>query len=542
MSTLTGTNGPAKGDPSRNLKYGNTIHISPRSAIGNSFAVAVLLSSCRLQRRCARRRERYLLAAAPKPPERCYRGSGPGGIVGMSETMKALVAALGVALSGCTAVKVSDREAPPTPPPAVAAPRPSLQPAQPGPWRITKTEWSMADEDGFGEFVRRIAESGCATTISCMQSAANFYHDSDPPSLRFHADCAKWAYMLRAYYASKNGLPFSYVDRIAGDGDDLRYTKSSNLALQHHDIVDSGAGIDTAAVLYTLHDKVWTATYRMDAAAQAPVLQDFYSPKIQPGSIRAGTTIYDINGHVMIVTDIASDGSIHFMDAHPDENVTRGVYGPQVPQSAIGLGGGFKNFRPLRLVGAELRADGSYAGGTVVLAANDAIADFSLEQYRGNAPDAKDDDPRMQFRYNNVPLDLYEYARASMSNGGFAFNPVYELEVTMGSLCRDAKAGTPEADARVKSGFAGLYADLSKVSALWEQRDLRVVYHGSSLKKTLADTYAAEKQACVIDNPGGSAQSLLDPFVRRSPETDVQKLIAQINESTPFAGMRPVGY
>ena len=140
-----------------------------------------------------------------------------GDVVGMSDTIKklAVMAALGVALSGCTAVKVSDTK-PVAPPAPVAAPRPSLQPAQPGPWRITKTEWSKADEDGFGEFVRRIAESDCTTTISCMQSAANFYHDSDPPSFCFHADCAKWAYMLRAYYASKNGLPFSYVDQIAG--------------------------------------------------------------------------------------------------------------------------------------------------------------------------------------------------------------------------------------------------------------------------------------------------------------------------------------
>lgn len=457
----------------------------------------------------------------------------------------ALLALLGLALSGCTATKESGPETAGSPPPVVAAPRPSLQPALPGPWRITKTEWSKADEDGFGEFVRRIAESGCSTTISCMQSAANFYHDSDPPSFRFHADCAKWAYMLRAYYASKNGLPFSYVDHIAGDGADLRYGKTSNVALERRDIVDSGTGIDAVAALRALHDQVWTATYRMDPSAQAPVLQDFYSPKIQPGSIRAGTAIYDINGHVMIVYDVTSDGSILYMDAHPDEIVTHGAYGPHVPQSPIGLGGGFKNFRPLKLVGATLRPDGRYIGGHMVLAANDAIADFSLEQYRGNAPDAKDGKPNAQFRYNNVPLDFYEYTRASMSNGGFAFNPVYELEVTMGSLCHDAKEGTPDADARVASGFANLYSDLSKIAALWQQRDLRVVYHGSSLKQTLADTYAAEEQACVIDNSGDGeriAASPLDQFAHRSPETDVQKLIAQIDDSTPFSGMRPVGY
>jgi len=461
---------------------------------------------------------------------------------------RAWVAALGVALAGCTATKqaetVSTPSAPP-PPVAVAAARPSLPLAQPGPWRITKTEWTKADEDGFGEFVRRIAESGCSTTISCMQSAANFYHDSDSASFLFHADCAKWAYMLRAYYASKNGLPFSYVDHIAGEGGDLRFTKTSNVALTRRDIVDNGTGIDTVAVLRALHDNVYTATYRMDAASQTPVMQDFYSPKIQPGSVHAGTAIYDINGHVMIVYDIAADGSIRFMDAHPDEAVTHGVYGPQVPQSEIALGGGFKNFRPLQLVGAELRGDGSYVGGHMVLAANESIPDYSLEQYRGNVVGAQAGDPHTQFHYNNVPLSLYEYARASMSNGGFAFNPVYELEVSMGSLCRDAKTGTPEANARVETGLADLYSDMSKVDALWKQRDLRVVYHGSSLKQTLADTYAAGDQACVLDNSGNGAQiagNPLDQFAHRSPQTDVQGLIAQFDDSAPFAGMRPVGY
>jgi len=457
-----------------------------------------------------------------------------------------LVAALGVAMSGCATTKKND--APLTAiatSPAIAT-IPSNFPAQvePGPWRIRKTEWAAADETGFGEFIRAIAQSGCTTTISCMQSAANFYHESDTPFL-FHADCAKWVYMLRAYYASKNGLPFSYVSHISGEGDDLRFSKRSNMALERRDVVDNGTGIDRVAVLQLLHDEVWSATYRMDPADQFPVLQDFYSPKIQPGSIHAGTAIYDINGHVTMVYDITADGSILYMDAHPDETVTRGAYGAHIPKSPAWLGGGFKNFRPLKLEGAQLQPDGTYTGGFIVLTANDAIADFSLEQYRGNAPDATDGNPDAQFRYNNVPLNLYEYARASMSNGGFAFNPVYELEVTMGSLCRDAKDGSREADARVKSGLVTLYSDLSKMVALWEQRDLRVVYHGSSLKETLAATYAAQEHACVAADSGDSRLTAMGPlaqFMRRSPETDIPTLIARIDESAPFAGMRPVGY
>ena len=149
-----------------------------------------------------------------------------------------------------------------------------------------------------------------------------------------------------------------------------------------------------------------------------------------------------------------------------------------------------------------------------------------------------------QFRYNNVPLDAYEYTRAAMSKGGFAFNPVYELKVRMDSLCADAKAGTPEADARLKSGFADLYSDLSKTAALWEQRDLRVVYHGVSLKQDLADAYAAEAHACVIDNSGDDkrvAATSLDQFARLSPETDVPGLIAQIDDSPRYIQMQPLG-
>jgi len=454
----------------------------------------------------------------------------------------ALVATLGVALYGCTTNTVNVPT--PAPLPAPVAQRPSLEPALPGPWRITKTEWTKADEDGFGEFVRRIAESGCTTTIACMQSAANFYHDSDPPFL-FHADCAKWAYMLRAYYASKNGLPFSYVDRVASDAADPRFAMTSNRVLERRDIVDGGTGSNTVAILKAVHDQVSTATFRMDAGEQGALLQDFYSPKIQPGSIHAGTAIYDINGHVMLVYEITSDGSILYVDAHPDESVTRGAYGPQVPNTPQSLGAGFKNFRPLQLVGAERRADGSYIGGHVVLTANDAIADFSLEQYRGNTPDAKegakDDAGNAQYRYNNAPLDFYEYVRAAMSKGSYAFNPVYEMEVAMGSLCRDAKEGTAEADARVKAGLASLHADLAKAASQWAMRDLRVVYRGVSLKQTLADTYAAAERSCVKSSDGAQvAASAFDRF--ESPETDVSNLIARIDDNAPFSGMRPVGY
>src|SRR4051812_6075282 len=407
--------------------------------------------------------------------------------------------------------------------------------AQPLTWRVTKTEWSAADEKGFGDFVRSIAQSGCTTTVQCMRGPGNPYRASDPATLEFHADCAKWVYMLRAYYAWKHGLPFSYVDKISGEGGDLRFSPSSNLALTRHDLVDRGAGIPTVATLNAIHNQVWSATYRMNPAAQTPVLQDFYSPKIQPGSIRAGTAIYDINGHVVVVYDVTEDGRILYMDAHPDESVSRSSYGPQFGQSSAQLGGGFKNFRPLKLVGATLQKDGSYIGGHVVLASNEEIADYSLEQYRGNAPGAKGDGADAHFTYNNTALGLFEYARAAMSEGKFTFNPAYELQVSLKSLCHDVREramhvnmavearigekaqpaalpgegvvadsaewdayATLPADERLRNSFAQLHRDLSAAIALWQQHDLRLVQDRGSLQEHLQQIYAQESQACTI--------------------------------------------
>jgi len=373
-----------------------------------------------------------------------------------------------------------------------------------------------------------------------MQGAANPYHGSDPPGFVMHADCAKWVYMLRAYYASKNGLPFSYVSRISSAGSDPRFSMTSNEVVDRRDIIDTGTAIDAVSVLQRLHNEVSSATYRMDPENSAPQQQDFYSPKIAPGAIRAGTAIYDVNGHVMLVYDVTRDGSILYMDANPDQSVSRGAFGPQVPQSRIALGGGFKNFRPLKLEGAQLLADGTYVGGHVVLAPNDAIADFSLEQYRGNASDADKAGSEAQFRYNNASLNLYQYARASMSQGGFAYNPVYELQISMNALCRDAIGGTRGSDARIESGVASLYADLSQTIDAWKERDLRVVYNGSTLRDALTDAYVSQNRACA-KSAGSVVTSPLDQYMHRSPETDVQRLIAEIVEPASFAQMKPVG-
>jgi len=425
------------------------------------------------------------------------------------------------------------------------------------PWRITKYHWSQADEDGFGKFVAAIGASDCSSSQSCLRDKSNPYRTTDQNFVDIDVDCAKWPYLLRGYYAWKNHLPFGYVDGVSGEGGDLRYTKTANRATSRHDIVDRGGGIDAPSALRAMLDVVFSGTYRTDAAERRGVLSDFYSPALQPGSIHPGSLVYDVNGHVGIVWQVDADGRIYYMDSHPDFTVTRSVYGAQFGQSPVRLGGGLKNWRPFKLVGAH-HAGENLVGGHLAYAENDRIADFSLVQYTGTEPNPKMDIAKARFVYNGAQLGFYEYVRVAVSGGRMDFNPVYELQATMKTLCNDLndraqyvdndiKDGisakphpnrlpdniygsanlewetysTPSRDARIKAAFIQFYQDLSAMLTMYVNRDPRIVYDGLFLQQDLAKTYAPQSEACTITSMPefvalSSSLAMFDSRVRRT--------------------------
>ncbi|MEI9993302.1 MAG: hypothetical protein WDM91_01810 [Rhizomicrobium sp.] len=404
-----------------------------------------------------------------------------------------------------------------------------------GTWRITRDHWTQADEDGFGKFVAALGASNCSSSQSCLRDPANPYRGTDQHFVDIDVDCAKLPYLLRGYYAWKNGLPMGYVDGVSGEGGDLRYTKSANRATSRRDLVDHGGGIDAPEALRGMLGTVFSGTYRTDASEHRGVLSDFYSPALQPGSIHPGSLVYDINGHVGIVWKVDADGRIYYMDAHPDYTITRSVYGAQFGQSPARLGGGLKNWRPFTLVGAHKDGKGNLLGGHLAYAENDQLADFSLVQYSGTEPNPKLDIKKARYVYNGAELGFYEYVRVAVSGGRMDFNPVYELKATMKTLCNDLgdraqyvdldiKDGisvkphperlpdniygsenlewetysTPSRDARIKAAFVQFYKDMDEMIGLWVKRDPRIVYDGNFLKDDLQRAYAQQSQACTI--------------------------------------------
>ncbi|MDE3114829.1 MAG: hypothetical protein KGL26_04430, partial [Pseudomonadota bacterium] len=187
-------------------------------------------------------------------------------------------------------------------------------------YEIRYDHWSAADERGFGEFLRSLGDSNCRTVNSCLHGPGNPFRASDPDDAVFRSDCADLPYILRAYYAWKRGLPFSYESEVEprGASRDIRYTPSGNEVTARHDVL---SGSTTGyALLETLRDAVSSATYRIHPDLETPDEPDFYSPALKPGAIRPGTVIYDPNGHLATVYRIDPDGRIYYLDAHPDES------------------------------------------------------------------------------------------------------------------------------------------------------------------------------------------------------------------------------
>lgn len=233
---------------------------------------------------------------------------------------------------------------------------------------------------GFGE-------SDCATPAECFRSSANPYRNTDPPGLWLRADCADLIYLMRAYYAWKNGLPFSYAVSVTpreGGGGDIRFNLSGNRIVARRDVK---TGANAVEVLRAIPDQVSSATFRVSYLFdRGQETSDFYSPKIGRDTIRPGTVIYDINGHVAIVYKVEDDGRVLYLDAHPDQTLTRSAFGAQFSRGDPALGSGFKNFRPIELTGATRRGDGVLVGGRIEIASNGQIAEFGTEQFLGTSP------------------------------------------------------------------------------------------------------------------------------------------------------------
>ena len=415
-------------------------------------------------------------------------------------------------------------------------------------WKIKKTSWSDADERSYSEFVtimgKAVEKRECKSFKECIQHPTNPYKGSDSAQLDIHVDCARLAYALRAYFAWKNGLPFSHVSLVvpraeADKKDNLRYTKNGNIVSTRSSMLSAKAKLVDGPTYITekLMKSVYTAVFRLeDETENRPGLEsDFYPADISREAIRPGTSIYDPAGHVAIVYKITDDGKIYFIDAHPDNSLTTGMYGTKFVRSRPTQGAGFKNFRKQELIGATFDSKlGSYVGGKMSVSAVNAHKEYSLVQKYGTDNKPLANWKEGAFILGGVKLDYYDYLRAKMSKGNLKINPVEEVKALTNDLCSAAQdrvdsvqgaisAGihnkthpeklptniygtsgeweefsTPSRDARFKTSFKELRDRVEKIFNMYQKGDPQIDYSGANIKADMLNSYWKIAQACKI--------------------------------------------
>ncbi len=285
-------------------------------------------------------------------------------------------------------------------------------------WKISKDHWSADDETSFGNFVAGFGESDCKTPDACFKSSANPYRDTDPPELKMDGDCADFVYQLRAYFAWKNGLPFSYplyVMSRSGPTPDFRFSDAGNQVVARLQL-EWQADTDPAKLLLDIRGTVSTAMFRIEHTFDTGYsASDFYSPKIDRSAIRAGSIIYDPWGHVVYVYKVDAEGTVHYVDSNPDRQVTRGKFGSQFPRTAPALAAGFWNWRPMRLVDYKTADDGTLINGRFALATNAELPGYSAEQFYGTEPNAAKDWKNARFVLRGKSMGFYDYVKARLA-------------------------------------------------------------------------------------------------------------------------------
>ncbi|MBT8472185.1 MAG: hypothetical protein HKN14_05000 [Marinicaulis sp.] len=401
-------------------------------------------------------------------------------------------------------------------------------------WKVYKAAWDASDEEGYGHFVQAIGRSNCTTLAACLNNPANPYRSDDDPEL--NGDCADMAYILRAYYAWKNGLPFSFQNAMRTadrSGEDLRYSSNGNIVAGRRAIRNITSNAHT--FLRSIGGQVSTAMFRTHPETGAGSgHDDFYPVKITRDAVRPGVIAYDIFGHVGIVYEILEDGRVLVIAAHPDQSVTRSTYGPNFMRSKPALGAGLKAWRPIRVEGARVNDDGSITGGRLAAAKNEELSDYSLEQYVGTHPDPGGVWHYGEFRHQDRSLKYYDFVRRRLASPSFRYNPIDELRFGLETICGSLRArkyavdsavtiglhlkphpkklppniygtygeweeySTPSRDARLKVSFIELRRDMQYLVEAVEADDPSVDYDGTDLSGDLIAAFNEENDACTF--------------------------------------------
>ena len=426
-----------------------------------------------------------------------------------------------------------------------------------GVWTIRKDHWDDSDEQGYQAFIVRIAKSKCNSVDSCLKTpSANPYYDPNQEAdVFYYADCGRFPYVLRMYYAWKMGLPFSAVIVRSGTPEDLAQwtdqqiqagvlnpnTRDFSLAnspngsiMKMRMTVPSATGktYNFFSAARAIISSVNTSNYRYDSSIQMPVDPDFYPVKMDRADIKPGVTIYDPSGHVAIVSEVTPSGDIYYIDSHPDNGVTHKLYNKAFLRSRPAHGAGFKAFRPIALTNVRYNKYGTIASGTLVTTPNEQLPGFSLEQFYGTTPDPGGNWAKGIFSYQGRAVDYYEYLKLNLATeANTKIRPLDDIKAQIDELCGGFQDRALDAQKAIDQGLDkkphpdNLPQNIYQADGDWENystpgRDFRLRSNFYDIVKAMKGYYDRIKaHDNLIDYSGTNFKADLIAIAKSSAET-----------------------
>jgi len=249
-------------------------------------------------------------------------------------------------------------------------------------------DWDRAAEALYAVWIERLFEAPPEESLSfasltpvLADPTRNLLHNylgaGEDQGLVLEPDCADLAYILRAYFAWKLGLPIAYRPCSRG-------TASSPPRCETATVDTSLAGAPASAATFRplsrrIMDTVHSGNGRTALADDAT---DFYPVPLDRTALWPGTLFADPYGHSLVVVKWVPQtgdrpGMLLAVDAQPDNSVSRKRFweGTFLFADTPSAGPGFKAFRPLA------RAGGTWQPATnTALRGGDGTPPYSSEQ------------------------------------------------------------------------------------------------------------------------------------------------------------------
>jgi hypothetical protein len=166
---------------------------------------------------------------------------------------------------------------------------------------------------------------------------------------------------------------------------------------------------------------------------------DFYIADLTSADIKPGTIIYNVNGHMVVVYKTDAAGRVWYVDSHPDNSLSVGLYGPEFPRGRPSQGAGFQKWRPIELKDAHSGPNGELVDGVIQVQTSAGGQPLDkLTQYLGTKTPLPtlENWSKAVFQVNSKVVAITDYVRSVLVGSESAkIVPKDEVQVRTFALC-----------------------------------------------------------------------------------------------------------